>query len=119
MFHHAAAAYHGVRLHMLDLGWIHEENASALPCFFAEQLWHDFSTDERQAFLSEMATSNAEKGAWSEIELGPGPILRLAFARDDPGSSVVMVRADGDASVLVHVLAVVQFLQRYIVKNEA
>jgi hypothetical protein len=102
---------------MLDLGWIHEENAPALLRFLAEQLWHDVSEEEWLSILRALNASNALKGLWVELPLGP--ILSLNVARDEPGSAKVLIRAEGDDGWISHLRGLMLFLRRYLVSGEA
>jgi hypothetical protein len=102
---------------MLELGWVHGENAPALLRFLASQLWHDVGDSEWQRFYFDLDLSDAQRGAWVEFPLGP--ILSISVARDTPGAGRVLVRAQGADEWVSLVRGLVLFLRTYIVKGEA
>jgi hypothetical protein len=100
---------------MIELGWVHGENAPALLRFLAAQLWHDVSDSEWQRFFLELDLSDAQGGTWVELPLGP--ILSISVARDTLGR--VVVRAEGEDGWVSLLHGLMLFLRSYMVKGEA
>ncbi|MCB9766721.1 MAG: hypothetical protein H6752_00890 [Candidatus Omnitrophica bacterium] len=74
--------------------WILEENLHPWLEIISNIVGYEFSEMDRDAFLGALPGTNSEDGRWFEYELVGRTTLPVKVARDEPGSSMIMVQVE-------------------------